>query len=356
MSICLVTGSSGLVGSESVRFFAHKGFVPVGIDNDMRQKYFGAHATTVWNLEQLKMDIPQYEHHDVDIRDDAKMEAIFAAYGSEISLIIHTAAQPSHDWAANHPMTDFDVNARGTLQLLELARKYCPDTVFIFTSTNKVYGDRPNRLPLQELETRFELDPDNRYYPHGIDESLSIDYSKHSLFGVSKVAADMLVQEYGRYFGLQTVCFRCGCLTGPGHCGTELHGFLAYLMACILSGRRYTIFGYNGKQVRDNMHSSDLVRMFWHFYQKPRAGAVYNAGGGRNSNCSILEAITLIEAISGEKARCAVEATHRNGDHIWWISDMRKFRSDYPDWSPAYSLKQTLEEIYTHRQKNKRIH
>ena len=272
------------------------------------------------------------------------MGRLFSRYGGAITGVIHTAAQPSHDWAARDPMLDFTVNANGTLVLLEMTRKYCPEAVFIFTSTNKVYGDTPNSLPLVELETRWELQ-NHPYAEHGIDEQMSIDQSKHSLFGASKVAADVLVQEYGRYFGLKTGVFRGGCLTGPAHSGTELHGFLAYLAKCAVTGKPYTVFGYKGRQVRDNIHSHDLVQMLWHFFQAPLAGEVYNAGGSRHSNCSMQEAIGLCEELTGREMSIRYAQENRAGDHIWWISDVRKFRSHYPDWQYNYDIRGILEEI-----------
>lgn len=346
MNIALITGSAGLIGSESVKFFAQKGFTVVGIDNDMRKVFFGEDASTRWNLERLKEEVQEYIHYEIDIRDQQKIEQIFKEYNTDIKLIIHTAAQPSHDWAVKDPFTDFTVNANGTLVLLEMTRKYCPEAVFIFTSTNKVYGDAPNKLPLIELDTRWEIEESHPYYEHGIDESMSIDQSKHSLFGASKVAADILVQEYGKYFGMKTVCFRGGCLTGPNHSGTQLHGFLAYLMKCAITEKPYTIFGYKGKQVRDNIHSFDLVNMFWHFYQNPRCGEVYNAGGSRYSNCSILEAIKMCEEITGKKLKWSYTDTNRIGDHIWWISDVRKFKKHYPAWDFTRNIKQILVEIF----------
>lgn len=346
MNIALITGSAGLIGSESVIFFAQKGFKILGIDNDMRKIFFGENASTKWNIERLKRLVSEYIHYDIDIRDQQKIEQIFEEYNTDIKLVIHTAAQPSHDWAASDPLTDFTVNANGTLILLEMTRKYCPQAVFIFTSTNKVYGDAPNQLPLIELETRWELEDSHSYYKHGIDETMSIDQSKHSLFGASKVAADILVQEYGKYFGMKTVCFRGGCLTGPNHSGTQLHGFLAYLMKCTITGEHYTVFGYKGKQVRDNIHSFDLVNMFWHFYQNPRCGEVYNAGGSRYSNCSMLEAIRMCEEITGKKLNWSYTEDNRIGDHIWWISDVRKFKNHYPEWNFTRDIKQILIEIY----------
>jgi CDP-paratose 2-epimerase len=346
MALAIITGSAGLIGSESVHFFAQQGFTVVGIDNDMRSVFFGDSASTQWNRDLLKEKYgDRYLHHDIDIRDQAKVEALFETYSSSIDLIIHTAAQPSHDWAANDPHMDFTVNANGTLTLLEATRKFCPQAVFIFTSTNKVYGDTPNFLPLQELETRWEIDP-NHEYAIGISESMSIDYSKHSLFGASKVAADVLVQEYGRYFDMKTVSFRGGCLTGPAHSGAKLHGFLAYLMKCTLLGESYTIFGYKGKQVRDNIHSFDLVNAFHHFYQDPRCGEVYNIGGSRHSQCSMLEAIAICEEFTGKKLDYQYAEDNRSGDHIWYISDVRKFQSHYPNWQYKYNLRDTLFEMY----------
>lgn len=346
MAVAIITGSAGLIGSESVRFFAHLGFTVVGIDNDMRAYFFGETASTTWNRDQLKAAYgEQYQHYNADIRNQQAIESIFQEYASEISLIIHTAAQPSHDWAASEPHVDFTVNANGTLVLLEATRQFCPNAVFIFTSTNKVYGDTPNFLPLQELETRWEIEPTHAFFP-GIDESMSIDQSKHSLFGASKVAADVLVQEYGRYFGMKTASFRGGCLTGPAHSGAKLHGFLAYLMKCTITGEQYTIFGYKGKQVRDNIHSYDLVNAFYHFYQNPRSGEVYNIGGSRHSNCSMLEAIGICEELSGKKLDYTYTDDNRSGDHIWYISDVRKFQKHYPDWKYKYSLQNILEDIY----------
>ena len=301
MKIALITGSGGLIGSEAASFFADKFDLVVGIDNDLRQYFFGKAASTEWNVKRIEKIFHNYKHYNVDIRDYNALENVFRLYQNDISLIIHTAAQPSHDWAANEPLTDFHVNATGTLNLLELTRKFCPQAVFIFTSTNKVYGDNPNFLPLVELETRWEVDPTHPFYKNGIDESMSIDHCKHSIFGASKVAADVSVQEYGKYFGIKTGIFRGGCLTGPNHSGAQLHGFLAYLMKCAITGTHYTIFGYKGKQVRDNIHSYDLVNMFWAFYKNPRKGEVYNAGGSRFSNCSMMEALAICEDITGNQ-------------------------------------------------------
>ena len=346
MSSALVTGSAGLIGAEAVRFFSAQGYSVAGIDNDMRREFFGDEASTAWSRRALEVSIPGYTHYDVDIRDPSEVERVFAEYGSQIEVVIHTAAQPSHDWAARSPGTDFSVNATGTLVLLEAARKHCPEAPFIFTSTNKVYGDNPNKLPLVEKETRWEVDPIDPFYEHGIDETMSVDQTKHSLFGASKLAADVLVQEYGRYFGMNTVCFRGGCLTGPGHSGTQLHGFLSYLVKCAVTGAPYTVFGYKGKQVRDNIHSCDLVNMFWHYCRAPRPGEVYNAGGGRHSNCSMQEAIAGCERLIGKKMNVTYSDTNRVGDHIWYISDTRKFQSHYPGWSYTYDLERILEEIY----------
>jgi CDP-paratose 2-epimerase len=345
MSTVLITGSSGLIGSEAVQFYCRKGHTIVGIDNDQRSRFFGPAASTKWKRDLLISSFENYTHFDADIRDKTAVRRIFREYGSDIGLVIHTAAQPSHDWAARDPLTDFTVNANGTLNLLEAARKFSPEAVFIFTSTNKVYGDRPNELPLVECEKRWEIDTAHKYR-EGIDETMSIDSTKHSLFGASKVAADVLVQEYGRYFGMKTVCFRGGCLTGPGHSGAELHGFLSYLMKCVMTGTAYTVFGYGGKQVRDNISSRDLVSAFEHFRQKPRVGEVYNIGGGRFSNCSMIEAIELCERIADKKLTWSYSETNRNGDHIWWISDNGKFRSHYPDWRLENNLQGILEQIF----------
>ena len=346
MEIALITGSAGLIGAESVRFFSEKGFKIIGIDNNMRRVFFGEEASTEWSRKKLESEIKNYVHYSEDIRDSTAMEAIFGRYNRDIKLIIHNAAQPSHDWAAKDPFTDFTVNANGTLVLLEMTRKYCPDAVFIFMSTNKVYGDTPNSLPLAELETRWEIDESHPFYKNGIDESMSVDQTKHSLFGASKLAADVIVQEYGRYFNMKTVCFRGGCLTGSGHSSTALHGFLAYLMKCIVTGQHYIIYGYKGKQVRDNIHSYDLVNAFWHYYQRPQKGEVYNIGGGRHSNCSMLEATKMCEELAGKRLNYSYSQDNRIGDHIWYISDVGKFKSHYPGWDFKYSLKDILDEIF----------
>lgn len=339
----LVTGSAGLIGSESTKFLIEKGFTVIGIDNNMRRYFFGEEASTEWNKINLENSFKEkYIHYNIDIRDNNAVEKIFKENNFEI--IIHTAAQPSHDWAAKEPLTDFSINANGTLILLENFRLYSPNSTFIFTSTNKVYGDTPNSLPLIELETRFEIDPSHEY-SNGIDESMSIDNSKHSIFGASKVAADILVQEYGKYFNLNTGIFRGGCLTGPSHSGTKLHGFLAYLIKCIETGTEYTILGYKGKQVRDNIHSYDLVNMFWHYHQNPKKGEVYNVGGARNSNISILEAIIKIEKKLNKKAIYTYVDENRSGDHIWYISDVNKFKKDFPDWNFVYNIDRIIDEI-----------
>lgn len=346
MKIALVTGSSGLIGSEAVNFFAGQFDKVIGIDNNLREYFFGKEASVEWNKRRLEEQYPNFNSHSADIRDVDALKKIFAEYGTDIKLVLHTAAQPSHDWAAKEPFTDFSVNAVGTLNILEVTRLHCPDAVFIFTSTNKVYGDTPNALPLIELDRRWEVSQEHPYFQNGIDERMSIDQTKHSLFGASKVAGDVLVQEYGRYFGMKTGVFRGGCLTGPNHSGAQLHGFLAYLMKCAITKNHYTIFGYKGKQVRDNIHSHDLVQMFWQFYNNPRAGEVYNAGGGRFANCSMLEAIALCEEISGNRMNYSYAETNRIGDHIWWVSDVSKFKNHYPEWTWKYDLTTTLTQMH----------
>ena len=345
MNIAIITGSGGLIGSEAVNFFSKKFDKIIGIDNNMRQYFFGQEGSTEWNVNKIKESHFNYEHAAIDIRNVNDLEVLFKRYSADIKFVIHTAAQPSHDWAAKEPFTDFSINANGTLNLLEMSRLHCPGATFIFTSTNKVYGDTPNNLPLIELDRRWEIDRQHPYFQKGIDEQMSIDHSKHSLFGASKVAADVLVQEYGKYFGMKTGVFRGGCLTGPNHSGAKLHGFLSYLMKCANTGEHYTIFGYKGKQVRDNIHSYDLVNMFWHFYQNPKKGEVYNAGGGRHSNCSMLEAIDICEEITGNKMNFSYTENNRSGDHIWWISDVSKFQAHYPQWTWKYSLRDILTQI-----------
>ena len=294
---------------------------------------------------ELVASLSRFRHMAIDIRDTAAIEHIFKEHGRNIELVVHCAAQPSHDWAAREPVTDFSINAMGTLALLEATRKFAPDAVFILTSTNKVYGDTPNTLPLYEAKHRWELDHGHRWSEHGIDESMSIDQTKHSIFGASKVAADVMAQEYGQYFGMRTGVFRGGCLTGPAHSGAELHGFLAYLVRCAVTGRPYTIYGYKGKQVRDNIHSNDLVQCFWQFYRDPKPGAVYNIGGSRFSSCSILEAIDLIAELSGYELTYSVSENARSGDHIWWISDVRRFQQDFPSWSYTYNLRAIMSDL-----------
>lgn len=345
----LVTGSAGLVGSESVRFFCDKGFKVIGVDNDMRAYFFGKDASTSWNRKLLEDKYKNYKHSNIDIRSTEEIENLFKKVKPD--LIIHTAAQPSHDWAAREPTTDFSVNAVGTLVLLEATRKYAPNAVFIFTSTNKVYGDRPNYLPLIEKETRWELPKTHPFYK-GIDESMSIDACLHSVFGASKVASDILTQEYGKYFGLKTGIFRGGCITGPAHSGAQLHGFLAYLVKAVAQGTIYTIFGYKGKQVRDNIHARDLVAAFYEFYKKPRKGEVYNMGGHRHSHTSIMEVIPKIEKILGKKAKTKYVKKNRVGDHIWYVSDVLKFKSHYPKWKYQYDGDAIVEELCFYAKKN----
>jgi CDP-paratose 2-epimerase len=345
MSIAIVTGSAGLIGSETCKRFHAEGFDVVGIDNDMRARFFGPDASTTPTRERLKATLKNYQHYDLDIRDRDAIDNLFQRFGTAIKVVIHTAAQPSHDWAARDPHTDFGVNALGTLNVLEATRRHCPESVFIFTSTNKVYGDTPNRLPLTELDTHYDIDPSHPYHD-GIDETMSIDQTRHSLFGASKAAADLLVQEYGVYFGMKSACFRGGCLTGPAHAGTELHGFLAYLMKCTATGQPYRVFGYKGKQVRDNIHSYDLVNAFWEFLKAPRVGEVYNIGGSRHSCCSMLQAIAACERISGRKLKWTYVEDNRVGDHIWWISSVAKFQKHYPQWRYRYDMEGMLHEIH----------
>jgi CDP-paratose 2-epimerase len=346
MSVAVVTGSCGLIGSEATIHFAAAGLDVVGIDNDMRRVFFGDEASTEWNRRRLTTMLGrQYQHHDIDLRDREAILALFERFGTSTQLVVHTAAQPSHDWAASDPLTDFDINATGTANVLEATRLHAPDAVFIFTSTNKVYGDTPNRLPLHETETRWEIDADHPYV-NGIREDMSIDSSLHSVFGASKVAADILVQEYGRYFGLRTACFRGGTLTGPNHAATQLHGFVAYVMRCAMTQTPYTIFGYGGKQVRDVIHSRDLISAFDAFFRAPRVAEVYNIGGGRFSNASVLEAIGLCEKITGEEMLWSYTEANRVGDHIWWIGDNGRFASHYPEWRLEYDVPRILEEMY----------
>jgi CDP-paratose 2-epimerase len=348
MATAIVSGSGGLIGSESVAHFVAAGFEVIGLENDMRATFFGPSASTAPTTKRLLGSYgDSFRSIELDIRDRAGVDRVFAQAGGDLEVVVHAAAQPSHDWAARDPQTDFTVNANGTLNLLEATRLHAPTAAFIFCSTNKVYGDLPNHLPLIEQDKRLDLPADHRYY-RGIDTSMSIDRSTHSLFGVSKVAADLLVQEYGRYFGIPTVCFRGGCLTGPNHAGAQLHGFLSYLMRCTMTGDPYTVFGYGGKQVRDNIHSADLVAAFDAFRQAPRTAAVYNIGGGRDSNCSMLEAIELCEQIAGRELNWELSDQNRIGDHRWWISDLAPFHADYPDWDITYDIETVLREIHEH--------
>lgn len=344
MSIAIVTGSCGLIGSEMCFFLLEKGFDVIGIDNDMRSYFFGEKASTKWSLSKLKK-FKSYIHESSDIRDFESIKHLFVKYSIGINLVVHTAAQPSHDWASKEPLTDFGVNAQGTINMLECTRLYAPDAVFIFTSTNKVYGDLPNQLPLVELEKRWEIDTDHVFSDNGIDETMSIDQSKHSIFGASKVSADILVQEYGRYFGIKTGIFRGGCLTGPAHSGAELHGFLAYLIQCIVTNKPYTVFGYNAKQVRDNIHSKDLISAFWEYYKAPRVAEVYNIGGSRFANISMLEAINLIQEKTGNVLDYTISNDARQGDHIWYVSDVSKFQSHFPEWKYEYNIDRTIDEM-----------
>jgi CDP-paratose 2-epimerase len=345
MAVAIVTGSGGLVGSQTVEHFVEAGYRVIGLENDMRSVFFGPGASTRPVSERLVRRLPEFTSMDVDIRDADAVQRVFAANRGQIEIVVHAAAQPSHDWAASDPETDFSVNANGTLNLLEAARRHAETAPFIFLSTNKVYGDLPNQLPLEERETRLELPADHRY-ADGIDTSMSIDGSLHSLFGVSKAAADLMVQEYGQYFGMPTVCFRGGCLTGPNHAGAMLHGFLSYLMRCTITGEPYTVFGYGAKQVRDNIHSADLVRAFEEFRLAPRSAAVYNIGGGRHSNCSMLEAIESCERIAGRPLNWELSDQARKGDHRWWVSDLAPFRRDYPSWKMEYDVEAILREIH----------
>ena len=347
MGTAIVTGAGGLIGSEAVQALAERGHFVVGVDNDMRRYFFGASGSTGWNVDRLRSTLGRaYEHQDLDIRDTDGINELFRRHGRDIVAVVHAAAQPSHDWAAKEPLTDFGINATGTLNVLESTRQHCAEAPFIFCSTNKVYGDTPNRLPLVELDLRYEIEPGHAY-ERGIREDMSIDASLHSVFGASKVAADVMVQEYGRYFGMNTVCFRGGTLTGPRHSAAELHGFLAYLMRCTMSGRHYDVFGYKGKQVRDAIHSRDLIAAFMAFIDAPRSAAVYNIGGGRRSNCSVLEAIELCQEISGRKLDWSYVEQNRVGDHVWWIGDNGAFERDYPTWHMAYDVRGILEEMHS---------
>jgi len=344
MSVVIITGSSGLVGSESVDFFSNKGFDVIGIDNNLRKTFFGKEASTAWVKNKLIKRHKNFKNYNIDIRSINSLEKIFKNFKKNISLIIHCAAQPSHDYGKNFPKLDFNVNATGTLNLLELTKKYCPSAPFIFMSTNKVYGDNPNKLKVVEKQKRWELNKNNDYFK-GINEKFSIDNCTHSFFGVSKTYADLIVQEYGKNIGLKTVSFRGGCITGPNHNGAKLHGFLSYLVKSTLTKREYSLIGYKGKQVRDNLHSYDLVNCFWEFFKKPKYGEVYNIGGGRFSNCSILEAISEVEDYKNIEINRKIIKTNRVGDHIWYISNTNKFKKDYPKWKQKYNTRKIIREL-----------
>ncbi len=344
MSIVIITGANGLVGSEAVSFFSKKKYTVIGIDNNLRKFFFGEDGSTSWIKRKIIKENKNYIHHNIDIRNSQALDKLFKRYKNNISLIIHCAAQPSHDYGKNYPKIDFNVNATGTLNLLELTKKYCPNSSFIFMSTNKVYGDNPNKLKILEKRTRYELSKKNKFY-NGVNEKLSVDDCTHSFFGVSKTYADLIVQEYGRNVGLKTVCFRAGCITGPNHSGAKLHGFLSYLVKQSLLKKKYTILGYKGKQVRDNLHSFDLINCFWEYFKKPKKGMVYNIGGGRFSNCSILEAISEIEYIANIKIKRKFIKQNRIGDHIWYITDNKKFKKDYPNWKQKYNTKKIIKEL-----------
>lgn len=344
MSLAIITGSTGLVGSETVNFFHDKGFDVIGIDNNFRKVFFGKNGSTNWIKTKLIKRNKNFKNFSIDIRSFDKLNKIFKKYKKNISVIVHCAAQPSHDYGKNFPFLDFSINASGTLNLLELTKKYCPDSPFIFMSTNKVYGDNPNKLKIFEKKTRWELSQEDKIFK-GISENFSIDNATHSFFGVSKAYADLIVQEYGKNIGLKTVCFRGGCITGPNHSGASLHGFLSYLVKSSLIQKKYNLIGYKGKQVRDNLHSSDLVNCFWEFYKKPRYGEVYNMGGGRYSNCSILEALSIVEDLTNIKIKRKILKTPRVGDHIWYISNLNKFKKHYPKWNQKYNTKKIIKEL-----------
>jgi CDP-paratose 2-epimerase len=342
MKTLLVTGSSGLIGSEVCTYFAQQGWSIRGVDNNMRADFFGPGGDTRWNQKRLQEELPDFSHHELDIRDREAVLKLMEELKPD--AIVHCAAQPSHDLAAKIPFKDFDTNALGTVNLLEATRLYAPNASFVHMSTNKVYGDAPNELALVEQETRWDYAEAQDF--GGIAESFRIDQSKHSIFGASKVAADIMVQEYGRYFGMNTCCLRGGCLTGPNHCGVELHGFLSYLTKCNLEGKKYFVYGYKGKQVRDNIHSLDVARFIHAFIEKPRQGEVYNLGGGRDNSCSILEAFSRIEAVSGKKMEYEYVDKNREGDHICYISDLSKIKAHYPEWDITKSLPMIFEEIH----------
>ncbi len=344
MSVVLITGSCGLVGSESVEFFTSKGFDVVGIDNNSRLKFFGKDGDINWIKSSLIKSYKNYIHKNIDIRNYLALKKIFQKYNNSIKLIIHSAAQPSHDWAKKKPFVDFNINALGTLNLLNLTKRYSYNAPFIFMSTNKVYGDNPNLLPLRELNSRWEISKKHKYF-RGIDESMSLDNSVHSFFGASKCYADLIVQEYGKNDGLKTVCFRASCITGPNHAGAKLHGFLSYLVKSSLTKKMYSIIGYKGKQVRDNIHSYDLIKCFWNYFKKPKVGEIYNIGGGRKSNCSVIEALNYVELFANIKIKRIYQKANRVGDHIWYITDIKKFRRHYPNWKQKYGTKKIIEEL-----------
>ena len=344
MSLALITGSTGLIGSEAVNFFCDKGFDVIGIDNNFRKYFFGSNASTTGIKNSISKKNKKYLHHNLDIRDSDGIEKLFKKYKKKISIIIHCAAQPSHDYGKNFPKLDFDINAYGTLNLLELTRKYCSDTAFIFMSTNKVYGDNPNKLKFIEKKYRWELSKKSPFY-NGINENFSIDNCTHSFFGVSKTYADLIVQEYGNNLGLKTVCFRAGCITGPNHQGVPLHGFLSYLVKNCYEKKKYNLIGYKGKQVRDNLHSLDLVNCFWEYYKKPKPGKIYNIGGGRYSNCSIIEAINIFQKLTNIEVKKNIIKLPRVGDHVWYISNLKKFKKDYTNWKQKYDTEKIISEL-----------
>lgn len=348
MSIALITGSTGLVGSEAVNLFCDKGFHVIGIDNNLRELFFGKHGSTSWLKTRLIKRNYNFQNQNIDIRNYNKLKKLFKKYKKQISVIVHCAAQPSHDYGKKFPFLDFNINATGTLNLLELTREFSPDAPFIFMSTNKVYGDSPNRLKILEQKTRWELKKNDPFFK-GINENLSIDNSIHSFFGVSKTYADLIVQEYGKNIGLKTVCFRGGCITGPNHSGASLHGFLSYLVRESLTKKKYTLIGYKGKQVRDNLHSSDLVNCFWEFFKKPKYGEIYNIGGSRYSNCSVIEALNLVENITGIDIKKKFITKPRVGDHMWYISDTSKFKKHFPNWKQKYNTKKIIEELIEYK-------
>jgi len=354
MSIVIVTGSGGLVGSEAVKKFHSEGLDVVGIDNDLRSKLFGPSASTSSNSASQSKELRRFTHMNIDIRDEEAISSVFRKYKKDISGVVHCAAQPSHDWAATDPRLDFEVNASATLGLLEQTRLFAPEARFIFMSSNKVYGDAPNKLSFREKTSRYQLAKLSRFSAHGINETLSIDNSLHSLFGVSKASADLMVQEYGKYFGMSTVSFRGGCLTGPSHQGAELHGFLSYLVKCVVHKMPYRVFGFKGKQVRDNIHSSDLVDAFWKFFEKPGKGEVYNIGGSHFSNISMLEAIEKIETLTQTRLDVSFSPEARKGDHKWYVSDVRKFTRHYPEWRLKIGIDEILDEMVSREEKEER--